>query len=89
LPHLEGDGEVSFGPGTFEVRNVVVRGETSWIRLEVAQREGVTRGLLLLKQGLLEAGFGLGQETPKFLLFGGEQWFASRKLTLESSQRLP
>jgi hypothetical protein len=86
LPNLEGDGELCFGLDSLEIRDVVVRGKTSWLRLELARRDSVTQGLVLVRQGPLEAGFGLGTETPKFVLFGGEKWFAARKLSLDAER---
>ena len=86
LPNLAGDGELRFASRSFDMRDVVVRGESSWLRLELLKRRGATRGLVLVHQGPLEVGFGLGAETPKLLLFGGEQWFASRKLTLHTRE---
>jgi hypothetical protein len=86
LPSLEGDGQVEFAPASFELRDIVVRGKTSWLRLELLKRQGTTRGLVLVRQGPLEAGFGIGMETPKFLLFGGDRWFESHKLALQSGE---
>ena len=60
----------------------------AWARLELTQRGEVMRGLVLVRQGILEAGFGLGTETPKFLLFGGEKWFKSHKLALDSGEEV-
>jgi hypothetical protein len=83
LPNVEADGEVAFSPGKLDIRGLEVRGGHSSVHLELADAPANNRGLVLVELGVLRAGFGLGNETPKIILADAASWFEAQRQVLE------
>jgi hypothetical protein len=83
IPNLHAQGELRFAPERLDLRGLDIHGGSTLVRIELAKHASSTRGLVLAEHGALVAGFGLGEETPKLVLFGAKPWFEARKALIE------